>query len=149
MTLPAAGWFPDPRDAARLRWWDGRAWGEGTRPLPTRHTMPSRPVVATPSGPSFSVLTPPVERRTWAYGASTSRRLCAFAVSAALFAVASLVLNPWGVFSVLAILAGSTGVVRPGASGRWRVLARSVAVSAIVVAVATGLVALRVHTDLF
>ncbi|MCJ1712991.1 DUF2510 domain-containing protein [Curtobacterium sp. VKM Ac-2922] len=142
MTLPAAGWFPDPRDAARLRWWDGRAWGEGTRPLPSRHPAAVRPVVVAPTGPSFSVMTPPTERQTWAYGTSTSRKLCAFAVSAAVLAIASLLLDPWGAFSVLAILAGLVGVVRPGASGRWRVLARSVAVSAIVVALGTGLVAL-------
>ena len=148
MTLPAAGWFPDPRDAARLRWWDGRAWGEGTRPLPTRHHAVT-PVVAAPTGPSFSVMTPPPERQTWAYGASTSRRLCAFAVSAAVLAIASLILDPWGAFSVLAVLAGTVGVVRPGATGRWRVLARSVAVSAIVVALGTGLVALSAATPLF
>ncbi|KQS14840.1 DUF2510 domain-containing protein [Curtobacterium sp. MCLR17_007] len=148
MTLPAAGWFPDPRDASRLRWWDGRAWGDGTRPLPARHPV-AAPVVATPTGPSFSVMTPPTERHTWAYGAATSRRLCAFAVSAAVLAIASLVLNPWGAFSVLAVLAGAVGIVRPGATGRWRVLARSVAASAIVVALGTGLVALSAATALF
>lgn len=145
MTLPAAGWFPDPRDAGRLRWWDGHAWGEGTRPLPARGPAAMVPVTATPTGPSFSVTPPPAEHRTWAYGAATSRRLCAFAVSAAVLAVASVVLNPWGAFSLLAVLAGLVGVVRPGATGRWRVLARSVAVSAIVVALATGLVALSAH----
>ncbi len=107
------------------------------------------PVVAAPTGPSFSVTTPPAERRTWAYGAATSRRLCAFAVSAAVLAIASVVVDPWGAFSVLAIVAGVVGVVRPGATGRWRVLARSVAVSAIVVALATGLVVLSAHTALF
>jgi hypothetical protein len=106
------------------------------------------PIVVIPTGPSFSVLTPPVEHRTWAYGA-TSRKLCAFAVSAALLATASVLLNPWGAFSVLALVAGAIGVVRPGATGRWRVLARSIAVSSIVVALATGLVALNEHVRVF
>lgn len=26
--VPAAGWYPDPSDPARLRWWDGTAWTE-------------------------------------------------------------------------------------------------------------------------
>lgn len=25
---PAPGWYPDPQDAARQRWWDGGAWTE-------------------------------------------------------------------------------------------------------------------------
>lgn len=27
-TQPEAGWYPDPADPARLRWWDGAAWTE-------------------------------------------------------------------------------------------------------------------------
>jgi hypothetical protein len=26
------GWQPDPLDAGQLRWWDGRAWSDGTTP---------------------------------------------------------------------------------------------------------------------
>lgn len=26
--LPAAGWYPDPADASRIRWWDGQKWTE-------------------------------------------------------------------------------------------------------------------------
>lgn len=148
MTLPAAGWFPDPRDAGRLRWWDGHAWGEATRAVPTRHIEPVLPIVVAPTGPAFSVRTGTVEHRAWAYGAGTSRKLCAFAISAVLLAVASLLLNPYGVLSVPAVVAGAIGIVRPGATGRWRVLARSLAASALVLAVATGIIAADVHFPL-
>jgi len=141
VTLPAAGWFPDPRDAGRLRWWDGRAWGEATRVLPQLQVEPVVPILVTPTGPSFSVHTSPVEHRAWAYGASTSRRVCPFAISALLFAITSIALNPFGVFSVLAVAAGVIGVAHPGATGRWRVLARSLASSALVVAIATAIIA--------
>lgn len=28
--LAPFGWYPDPADPARLRWWDGEAWTELT-----------------------------------------------------------------------------------------------------------------------
>ncbi|MGW4533943.1 TerD family protein [Nocardia sp. NPDC004340] len=31
-----ADWHPDPRDPARLRWWDGGTWTASTRPVPVR-----------------------------------------------------------------------------------------------------------------
>ena len=32
---PPAGWYPDPSDRSRQRWWDGYVWGDQTRPLPS------------------------------------------------------------------------------------------------------------------
>jgi hypothetical protein len=32
---PRAGWYPDPRGTARLRWWDGTDWTDTFRPPPT------------------------------------------------------------------------------------------------------------------
>lgn len=29
--LPPEGWYPDPRDAAKSRWWDGSRWTDATR----------------------------------------------------------------------------------------------------------------------
>lgn len=29
-----AGWYPNPENAAQLRWWDGSAWTDHTHPLP-------------------------------------------------------------------------------------------------------------------
>lgn len=33
-TLPGAGWYTDPQDAAQERWWDGTQWAEHRRPRP-------------------------------------------------------------------------------------------------------------------
>ena len=30
--VPPAGWYPDPYRSARLRWWNGTAWGDQTAP---------------------------------------------------------------------------------------------------------------------
>ena len=147
MTLPAAGWFPDPQEAHRLRWWDGHAWGEATRVLPDR-TEPVVPVVVAPVGPSFSVEGTSVHARSWASG-STVRRICVVAFAAVLLAALSVVWNPDGLASAAALVAGVVAVVRPGSTDGWRVLSRSAAASALVVAVATGAVAASVQLHLF
>ena len=59
--LPAAGWYPDPADASRIRWWDGQKWTEhvavstlGQPSAPSSGTSPSSdtsaPVPATRAG---------------------------------------------------------------------------------------------------
>ncbi|WP_221850914.1 DUF2510 domain-containing protein [Curtobacterium herbarum] len=151
MTLPAAGWFPDPQDTARLRWWDGHAWGEATRVRPLEAPAPVVPVLAAmPAGPAFSVeaSTPVVEAHSWAYG-SSDRRVCLFAVLAVVAAIVSLVVNPWGLASLFGIAAGLVALVRPGATGPWRVVGQSIGASALVLAVATGVVVANGHLHLF
>ena len=147
MTLPAAGWFPDPQDPTRLRWWDGRAWGAATRVLPDR-SEPVVPVVVAPVGPSFSVQTTAVHPRSWSSGGA-AQRFSVFAFAAVLLAVASMVVNPWAACSGAAVLAAVVGILHPGATGGWRVLARSLSASALVLAVATGAVAASVQYHLF
>ena len=41
-TLPAAGWYADPQDAAQLRWWDGAQWSTHTAPAPQPVAAPAR-----------------------------------------------------------------------------------------------------------
>lgn len=148
MTLPAAGWFPDPQDTNRLRWWDGRAWGAATRALPAR-TEPIVPVVIAPVGPSFSVQPAAIRTRSWSSGGSTVHRFSASSSIGVLLAALSVVVNPWGACSAAAIVVGLLGVVWPGATGGWRVLARSASASALVLAVATGAVAASAQFHLF
>lgn len=74
---PVAGWYSDPADSARIRWWDGVSWSEHTRDLaapaqeptaastfgavpaggpgswPVAPELPVTPVPETPSVPSF------------------------------------------------------------------------------------------------
>lgn len=38
MTQTPAGWYADPEDATRLRWWDGTAWTEHRSPRPATTT---------------------------------------------------------------------------------------------------------------
>lgn len=151
MSLPAAGWFPDPQDGTRLRWWDGATWGDDTRPVPGFVEQQVRPVVpAVPSGPNFSVhaSTGALEARTWAYGGST-RKFCLFACMSVLFPVAALAANPYGVCSAVGLVAGFVGVVKPRGTGGWRIAGRSVSASAMVLAVATGIITANEVLHLF
>jgi hypothetical protein len=43
MSASGEGWFADPQDASRLRWWDGTRWTEHTHPLPGAAHVPSLP----------------------------------------------------------------------------------------------------------
>ena len=60
MTPTPAGWYPDPSEAARLRFWDGEVWTEQTRPgQPDAVGMPQPapgPWTAAPSGPAATVV---------------------------------------------------------------------------------------------
>lgn len=141
MSLPAAGWFPDPQDGTRLRWWNGHVWGDETRAAPGRTAAVAPIAAAAPAGPAFSVRTQPTtEARTWAYG-TTVRRFCLATALAMVFAVASIVYDTWGALSVLGVVFGLIGIVRPRGTGGWRVVGRSLASSAVVLSFATGIIA--------
>lgn len=56
--LPAAGWYGDPQDARQLRYWDGQAWSNETRPMITQQAPAE--VAAAPaeySGPPVLLVT--------------------------------------------------------------------------------------------
>lgn len=58
---PAPGWFPDQMDGTQLRWWDGQAWTDQTRP-----SAPSgaKQIPAGPASPTqFGVAKPP--KKPW------------------------------------------------------------------------------------
>ena len=43
MSGPVVGWYQDPDDGSRQRWWDGQAWGDQRRP-----TVPPVPAAPPP-----------------------------------------------------------------------------------------------------
>jgi len=43
MTIPAAGWYPDPAGSGGQRWWNGSAWGDQVQPAPQPVAQPGQP----------------------------------------------------------------------------------------------------------
>lgn len=64
--MSVAGWFPDPSDPGLLRYWDGAAWTDEVRPMPSTSVLPPMPPfgvdpASTPSPPPApSTFGPPV-----------------------------------------------------------------------------------------
>jgi hypothetical protein len=156
VTLPAAGWFPDPQDRSRLRWWDGRTWAGSTLPAPRAvDTDPVlRSVESTPATPTFSVAAPGAagHAQAWAYGSgirarSGARASAVWAWGAIAVAAVSVFLNPFALLSVFGVGLGVVGLAAPPTSAAWRTAARSLSISAIVLAVATGAIAANTAFD--
>ena len=60
MTLPAAGWYPDPDNATQVRWWNGTAWTEDR----SGYSAPMPPVDPSSYSLASSTLTAP-EGTSW------------------------------------------------------------------------------------
>lgn len=89
MTGAPAGWYPDPQDPARQRFWDGARWTEQVMPAPSTSIMPPP--------------APPADKRT--------RRIPAWLwwVLAVAGVVVAIVLSPF--FALISLVFLITGIV--------------------------------------
>ncbi|CAN5619240.1 hypothetical protein BH10ACT11_BH10ACT11_16940 [soil metagenome] len=86
---PVAGWYEDPYDAAKIRYWSGSVWTDAAQPLP-----PAPPAVATPaatappdaSSPAAAFIPP--ELRAPADDPQRAKIVTAVAVAAVVLVVA-------------------------------------------------------------
>lgn len=129
MTAPDAGWYPDPADALRVRWWSGAAWTEHVRPHPERvvPVPPSPPATlaqsATPAQPAYKVPATPITRPGAASAAAARplgradrerqmRRNNPFAYTGLLLALIAFLINPFAIPSLLGTVFSAIGIAR-------------------------------------
>ena len=58
----AAGWYGDPGDGAKLRYWTGSGWTEHTHPAAPPAPMAATPAAPTPAPPYQTTVSPAVEQ---------------------------------------------------------------------------------------
>lgn len=66
--LPPAGWYPDPQDANRQRYWDGKGW--------TEHTADTSPQVAASGGAGAGSTTTSSGPDTWTWQSIVATIFC-------------------------------------------------------------------------
>lgn len=136
-TLPPAGWYPDPDGSGQSRWWNGQSWTEHFAPFAAADTVvsaPAHPVTVplpsaaqarpretlsaqsapapvaekvTLSGPGYNPYNP---------GRDLAARKNTLATNGLVFGILSLLINPFLLFGIGAILWGSFGLAR---ANRW------------------------------
>ena len=124
VALPPAGWYFDPESSATMRWWSGEEWTEHQQPL------------ATASPTAQSQLTGRVARLE---NARQLRLSNAFAWLGLLVAGVSVIVNPLGIFSMIAVVFGSIGLARANRlrDGGTPVTGRGAAIAGLVVGLVT------------
>ena len=116
MTTPSAGWYPDPQNAAQVRWWDGSAWTEHFSQIPTPQPMaaPASPYLAAAAHPQ-PVQQPMAAARSATqgvpqYAARPEPQSNSLAIAALVVGIVALLFNPGFLMTLAAIVLGSLAV---------------------------------------
>jgi hypothetical protein len=125
VTTPDAGWYTDPGDAQRVRWWNGAGWTEHVRPHPEA-VQPVAPVYhvqpAYPTQPAFAAQQPYPQQYGYDPRSAVAprradrerqmRRNNPWAYTGLLLTLIALLINPFSVLSLLGAGFSIAGLVR-------------------------------------
>ena len=149
MTAPEAGWYNDPNDAQQLRWWNGVSWSEQQRDRMPAPVPPPTPVEA-PAPRIAYAPAPYVPMANRGQGGGTQfqsqpnrkerdrivRQTNAFAYTGAVLSLVGMLINPFGILSILGIVFSSIGLARANElSGSNRITGRGTAILGLVVGI--------------
>ena len=145
MTLPIAGWYPDPEDPARLRWWDGIRWGA----LAPQHQAPTQfvptpefersPRPPAPSEYRVGVVDPPLTgRRAQIAKDRATRSANPFGYAGLVLSLIAFIFNLLAIPSILGVVFGAIGLARAGQLTGQRITGFGVSLAAIILGLATG-----------
>ncbi|MFT3797037.1 DUF2510 domain-containing protein [Microbacterium sp.] len=101
-----AGWYPDPSDPSRARWWDGAAWAEPSPHAPAVPAAPSAPAGYAPGGyaaASAYTPAPPVPQAPLQTGIATHTVWIWLAIVASTLPLFSVFLLDWDTYLQVAM----------------------------------------------
>lgn len=142
LTLPIAGWYPDPQDPMRTRWWDGARWGQlaaapqsASSPEPSFETAPRPPA---PSEYRPRVDGPAVLRGRAARVAKdrATRAANPFGWTGLVLALIALIVDVFAVPGVLGIVFGGVGLIRAGQIAGQRITGFGASLAAVIIGLA-------------
>lgn len=107
-STPPPGWYPHPADLGTELYWDGSAWTTQTRPAPGSDVTPvygSRPSDSPAASPYHAA--PYASPESGAYPTAAPAPRNNLAVASLVLGIVGLVINPFYVPSILAIVFGA------------------------------------------
>ncbi|ROP65344.1 DUF2510 domain-containing protein [Curtobacterium sp. PhB115] len=135
MTLPIAGWYPDPQDPNRTRWWDGARWG-APAPQPAPVPAPVWEQVPRPPAPSEYrpvVSEPPLRGRQARVAEDRATRAAnPYGYAGLVLALIGFLFNVFAIPGILGIVFGVIGLARAGQLTGQRITGFGVSLAAVI-----------------
>ncbi|MFK4482875.1 MULTISPECIES: DUF2510 domain-containing protein [unclassified Curtobacterium] len=142
MTLPIAGWYPDPQDSNRTRWWDGARWGalapQPAAAVPTPQWEPA-PRPPAPSEYRAAVTEQPLRGRKARIAKDRATRAAnPFGYAGLVLALLGFIVNVFAIPGVLGIVFGAIGLARAGQLTGQRITGFGVSLAAVILGLAAS-----------
>ena len=146
LSTPIAGWYPDPQNASRLRWWDGVRWGAlAPEPAPSHaataapvwETRGTRPPAPSEYRPVVDAVAPSGRQARIAKDRAT-RAANPFGYTGLVLALLAFLVNVFAIPGVLGIVFGAVGLVRANQLTGGRTTGFGVSLAAVILGLAAS-----------